>query len=43
MSVEPGETEMLEFTFGEAGALQVGCHEPGHFPAGMAAAITVHP
>ena len=43
VTVEPGQTETLEITFGEVGQLQVGCHEPGHFQAGMAAAITVHP
>ena len=43
VTVEPGETETLEITFDETGALQVGCHEPGHFEAGMSAPITVHP
>ena len=43
VTVEPGETETLEITFDESGELQVGCHEPGHFEAGMAAPITVHP
>lgn len=43
VTVEPGQTETLEITFDEAGELQVGCHEPGHFQAGMAAPITVHP
>lgn len=43
VTVEPGETETLEITFAEAGELQVGCHEPGHLQAGMAAPITVHP
>ena len=43
LSVEPGGTETLEITFEEAGGLQVGCHEPGHLQAGMAAPITIHP
>ena len=43
VTIEPGDTETLEITFDEAGELQVGCHEPGHFQAGMAAPITVHP
>ena len=43
VTVEPGQTETLEIIFDEAGELQVGCHEPGHFQAGMAAPITVHP
>ncbi len=33
--VEPGETGELTHTFGETGTLQFGCHEPGHFEAGM--------
>jgi uncharacterized cupredoxin-like copper-binding protein len=43
VSVEPGQTEALAMTFAEAGALLVGCHEPGHYEAGMVADITIHP
>lgn len=43
VSVEAGATESLEYTFSEAGALLAGCHEPGHYEAGMVADITVHP
>lgn len=43
VTVEPGETGTLEYTFDEAGGLLVGCHEPGHYEAGMVAPITVHP
>ena len=43
VSVEPGETGTLDYTFDEAGELLVGCHEPGHYEAGMVAPITVHP
>lgn len=43
VSVEPSETGTLEYTFDEAGELLVGCHEPGHYEAGMVAPITVHP
>jgi uncharacterized cupredoxin-like copper-binding protein len=43
VSVEPGDTGILEYTFDEAGELFVGCHEPGHYEAGMVAPITVHP
>lgn len=42
-SVEPGQTEILEVTFEEAGALLAACHEPGHYAAGMTADITIHP
>ncbi len=41
VSVEPGESETFSFTFGEAGQLLAGCHEPGHFDGGMVATITV--
>ena len=43
VSVEPGATGTLEYTFDEAGELLIGCHEPGHYEAGMVAPITVHP
>ena len=43
VAVEPGETGTLTYTFDEAGELLVGCHEPGHYEAGMVAPITVHP
>lgn len=43
VTVGPGRTESLEITFEEAGELQVGCHEPGHYQAGMVADITIHP
>lgn len=43
VSVEPGQTDTLEMTFDDAGEFQVGCHEPGHYQAGMAADITIHP
>jgi uncharacterized cupredoxin-like copper-binding protein len=43
VSVEPGATGMLTYTFEVAGGLLAGCHEPGHYEAGMVAPITVHP
>lgn len=39
--VEPGETKTLEYTFGQAGEMLAGCHEPGHYEAGMSAAMQV--
>ena len=39
--VEPGATESFEYTFGEAGRLLAGCHEPGHYAGGMKATITI--
>lgn len=41
--VDPGETGTLTYTFEDAGDLLAGCHEPGHYEAGMVAPITVHP
>lgn len=41
VSVEPGDTETLEYTFGEAGELLAACHEPGHYEAGMVTNLTV--
>lgn len=35
LRVEPGMTSSLTMTFAEAGSLLVGCHEPGHYDAGM--------
>jgi len=43
VSVEPGATETLEYTFDEAGELLGACHEPGHYGAGMVVPISVHP
>jgi uncharacterized cupredoxin-like copper-binding protein len=41
VTLEPGETRTLEYTFSEAGEILAGCHEPGHYEAGMAASLTV--
>lgn len=41
ISVEPGATGTLEYTFEEAGEVLAGCHEPGHYEAGMVAGMTV--
>jgi uncharacterized cupredoxin-like copper-binding protein len=43
VEVEVGETASLTWHFTEAGTTQFGCHEPGHFPAGMFGTITVTP
>lgn len=43
VSVEPGETVEFTYTFDTAGELLAGCHEPGHYEAGMVATITVEP
>ena len=42
VSVDPGQTETFEYTFSDTDtALLAGCHEPGHYDAGMVATITV--
>jgi uncharacterized cupredoxin-like copper-binding protein len=43
VSVAPGETATLVYTFEEAGELLYGCHVPGHYAAGMVGTITVGP
>lgn len=39
--VDPGETKDLAFTFTEAGSLEYGCHEPGHYDGGMVGELVV--
>lgn len=41
ISVAPGTTEELTFTFPAAGAVLAGCHVAGHYLGGMKADITV--
>jgi uncharacterized cupredoxin-like copper-binding protein len=41
VSVAPGATETLEYTFEQSGEMLAGCHEPGHYQAGMVTAMTV--
>jgi uncharacterized cupredoxin-like copper-binding protein len=41
LSLKGGETGTLKMTFAKSGSLLVGCHEPGHYEAGMKAALTV--
>ena len=41
IAVEPGETGTVVWTFTESGALEFGCHVPGHYPAGMFGELTV--
>jgi uncharacterized cupredoxin-like copper-binding protein len=37
----PGETKQLTWRFGNTGRLEYGCHEPGHYQAGMRGQIGV--
>jgi uncharacterized cupredoxin-like copper-binding protein len=41
ITLQPGETKQLTWRFGHAGTLTYGCHEPGHFEAGMHGRINV--
>jgi uncharacterized cupredoxin-like copper-binding protein len=41
VTVEPGKTEELTTRFDDAGTYEIGCHEPGHYAAGMKITITV--
>lgn len=41
LSLQAGETGSLTMTFADAGPLLIGCHEPGHYDAGMKATLTV--
>jgi uncharacterized cupredoxin-like copper-binding protein len=42
VSVDPGQTESFEYTFGNSyEVILAGCHEPGHYEGGMVATIQV--
>jgi uncharacterized cupredoxin-like copper-binding protein len=41
VSVEPGATELLTMEFANAETLLIGCHEPGHYAAGMTGRLIV--
>jgi len=41
ISLEPGETKELTYTFDTAGQTLAGCHVSGHYAAGMKATVTV--
>jgi uncharacterized cupredoxin-like copper-binding protein len=41
ITVAPGEEGEIVHTFASAGELLIGCHEPGHYAAGMTVAIDV--
>ncbi|MDQ2683539.1 MAG: heavy metal translocating P-type ATPase, partial [Chloroflexota bacterium] len=41
IDVPAGETVTLVYTFDEAGETLIGCHVPGHYPAGMRGVIRV--
>ena len=39
--IGPSETQELTWHFSEAGVFVIGCHQPGHYAAGMVGALTV--
>lgn len=39
--VPPGETRSLTWKFEDSGVVEIGCHIPGHYPAGMTGEIEV--
>jgi uncharacterized cupredoxin-like copper-binding protein len=41
ITLEPGETGELTHTFAEGDDLLIGCHEPGHYDAGMRIDVAV--
>lgn len=41
VSLAPGETKTLVWQFGQADDVQMGCHVPGHYPAGMVSKVSV--
>jgi uncharacterized cupredoxin-like copper-binding protein len=41
VTVEPGDTGELTYTFDEPGTIEVGCHQEGHYEAGMKITVDV--
>jgi uncharacterized cupredoxin-like copper-binding protein len=41
IKVDPGKTASLTHTFGPGESLLIGCHEPGHYQAGMKVTLPV--
>ncbi len=41
ISVKPGETRELTWTFSEKGSFEYACHQPGHHGSGMKGKVTV--
>lgn len=41
VSLEPGVTKELIWQFGKAGAIEIACHLPGHYEAGMRVRVNV--
>jgi uncharacterized cupredoxin-like copper-binding protein len=41
--VKPKSTKTISYTFGKAGRLTIGCHQPGHWESGMKLTVLVQP
>lgn len=41
VTVDPGKTASLTYTFDKPATLLIGCHQAGHYAAGMKIAVTV--
>lgn len=41
LTVDPGKTASLTYTFDKPATLVIGCHQAGHYGAGMKIAVTV--
>lgn len=41
LTLEPGKTAQFTYTFGQAGEVILGCHQPGHYEGGMRSVIAV--
>jgi len=41
ITVDPGKSAELTYAFDRTGAVEIGCHQPGHYAAGMKVAVTV--
>ena len=41
VTVEPGDTGELTYTFHDAGSFEIGCHQPGHYEGGMKVDVEV--
>jgi uncharacterized cupredoxin-like copper-binding protein len=41
VTVDPGKTADLTHTFDDRGTVEIGCHQPGHYGAGMKVVVRV--
>lgn len=41
ITMEPGKTKSMTWTFTEPGEILIGCHIPGHYASGMQGSITI--